>query len=325
MMPTLRADLHVHSCHSKVSGTLSFLGSRDCYSKPADVYRVAKARGMDLVAFTDHDSIGGALELLNDRPDLEDVIVAEEVSCRLPDGGLDVHLGVYGMTEALHRDVQPLRGNAFDVIACLREAGVFFSLNHLLHFYRGQIPLDRYLRLLDEVPALEVRNGAMLAAHNTLLEQIARSGVNHGTRFVAMVAGSDAHTLRRVGTTWTAAPGRSRDEFLASLRQGLGVPGGRDGTTATVAGEAYGVIASYLAALAGFGPRDLPPVRRAACLAFAAVSLPFQFAPLVIAANTKAGERRAIAQLRTYLSQAVDAIPSPMANRDAFNRASSGA
>jgi predicted metal-dependent phosphoesterase TrpH len=325
MMPMLRADLHVHSCHSRVSGTLSFLGSRDCYVKPADVYRVAKARGMDLVAFTDHDSIGGALELLNDRPDLEDVIVGEEVSCRLPDGGLNVHLGVYGMTEALHRDVQPLRGNVFEVIARLREDGVFFSLNHLLHFYRGQIPLDRYLRLLDEVPALEVRNGAMLAAHNALLEQIARIGVNDCTRFFAMVAGSDAHTLRRVGTTWTTAPGRSRDEFLASLRQGRGVPGGRDGTTATVAGEAYGVIASYVAALAGCGPRDLSTVRRAACLVCAAVSLPFQFAPLLIAAKTKAGERRAIAQLRAYLSQAGDPVPSPMAKREAFNRASSGA
>lgn len=325
MMPMLRADLHVHSCHSKVSGTLPFLGSRDCYSKPAEVYRIAKARGMDLVAFTDHDSIGGALELLNDRPDLADVIIGEEVSCRLPDGGLDVHLGVYGMTEALHRDVQPLRGNVFDVMARLREAGVFFSLNHLLHFYRGQIPLDRYLRLLADVSALEVRNGAMLAAHNALVEKIARIGADDGGRPFAMVAGSDAHTLRRVGTTWTAAPGRSRDEFLGSLRQGLGVPGGRDGTTATVAGEAYGVIASYLAALAGFGPRDLPPVRRAACLAFAAVSLPFQFTPLLIAAKTKAGERRAIAQLTTYLSEAADLVRSTMPKREAFSRASSGA
>jgi predicted metal-dependent phosphoesterase TrpH len=325
MMPTLRADLHVHSCHSKVSGTLSFLGSRDCYSKPADVYRVAKARGMDLVAFTDHDSIGGALELLNDRPDLEDVIVGEEVSCRLPDGGLDVHLGVYGMTEALHRDLQPLRGNVFDVIGRLREAGVFFSLNHVLHFYRGQLPLERYLRLLDEVPALEVRNGAMLAAHNALAEQLAGMGVNGATRTFAMVAGSDAHTLRRVGTTWTTAPGRSLDEFLVSLRQGLGVPGGRDGTTATIAREAYGVIAAYVAALAGFGPRDLPPLRRAACLAFAAVSLPFQFMPLLIAANSKAGERRAIAQLRTYLSDAAGVVPPPTSKREAFSRASSGA
>ena len=34
-----------------------------------------------------------------------------------PDGDIEVHLGVYGMTEALHRDVQPLRRNVFDVIA----------------------------------------------------------------------------------------------------------------------------------------------------------------------------------------------------------------
>ena len=170
----LRADLHVHTCHSKVTGTMRFLGSRDCYSKPADVYRVAKARGMDLVAFTDHDSIGGALELLNGAPDLTDVIIGEEVSCRLPDGDVEVHLAVYGMTEALHRDLQPLRRNVHDAIARLREANVVFALNHLLHFYRGQIPLERYFRLLDEVPALEVRNGTMLAAHNALVEQIAR-------------------------------------------------------------------------------------------------------------------------------------------------------
>ena len=69
MTQTLRADLHVHTCHSKVSGTLTFLGSRDCYSAPEDVYRVAKARGMDLVAITDHDSIDGALELLSASPD----------------------------------------------------------------------------------------------------------------------------------------------------------------------------------------------------------------------------------------------------------------
>jgi predicted metal-dependent phosphoesterase TrpH len=291
MTPMLRADLHVHSCHSRVSGTMRFLGSRDCYSRPADVYRVARARGMDLVAFTDHDSIGGALELLNDRPDLAaDVIVGEEVSCRLPDGDIEVHLGVLGMTEALHRDLQPLRRNVFDVIARLREAGVFFALNHLLHFYRGQIPLARYLRLLDEVPALEVRNGAMLAAHNRLVERMARSS---GRPF-AMAAGSDAHTLRRIGRTWTAAPGRTRDEFLASLRQGLGRPGGQHGTATTIAGDAYGVVSRYVAALVGFGPRDLGAAKRAACLGFTAVSLPFQFIPFVMAARSKAGERRVI-------------------------------
>ena len=67
----LRADLHVHTLPlAAVSGDLAFLRSRDCYSQPEDVYRVAKARGMDLVAITDHDSIDGCLELLDAHPDL---------------------------------------------------------------------------------------------------------------------------------------------------------------------------------------------------------------------------------------------------------------
>jgi predicted metal-dependent phosphoesterase TrpH len=305
MTSELRADLHVHTCHSKVSGTMPFLGSRDCYSTPADVYLVAKARGMDLVALTDHDSIDGALELLDVRPDATDVIIGEEVSCRLPDGDIAVHLGVYGMTEALHRDVQALSRNVFDVIARLREADVFFSLNHLLHFYRGQIPLGAYLRLIDEVPAVEVRNGAMLAAHNTLVEAMAeRRALRAPISRLAVVAGSDAHTLRRVGLTWTSAPGRTREDFLLSLRAGFGRPGGLHGTAAAVARDAYGVIGSYLSSLAGYGPRDLRPWRRAGCLAFAAATLPFQFMPLAIAMAGKARERREVARARAHLAAA---------------------
>jgi predicted metal-dependent phosphoesterase TrpH len=308
MTPMLRADLHVHSCHSRVSGTMPFLGSRDCYSTPAEVYRVAKARGMDLVALTDHDSIDGALELLAARADATDVIVGEEVSCLWPGADLAVHLGVYGMTEPLHREVQSLRGNVFDVTARLRQADVFFSLNHLLHFYRGQIPFDQYLRLLDEVPALEVRNGTMLTAHNTLVESIAeRRAAAPPASPLGMVAGSDAHTLRRIGLTWTAAPGRNREEFMASLRQGLGRPGGLHGTAATVAGDAYGVIGRYLAALAGRGPRDLAPLRRAACLAFAGATLPFQFMPLAVAMAGKAREGRQVTHALAHLAAGLPA------------------
>ena len=88
-MTWLRADLHVHTCHSRQSGDLAFLRSRDCYSKPEEVYRVARSRGMDLVAITDHDTIDGALELLDHLPNAQDVIVGEEVSCRLPDGDVE--------------------------------------------------------------------------------------------------------------------------------------------------------------------------------------------------------------------------------------------
>ena len=137
---------------------------------------------MDLVCVTDHDSIDGGLELLERRPDADDVIVGEEITCRLPDGESRCTSRAYDMTEALHRDVQHLRGNVFDVTARLREAGVFFALNHLLHFYRDQLPLERYLELLDEVPALEVRNGTMLPAHNELCERWSLDDAGHADR-----------------------------------------------------------------------------------------------------------------------------------------------
>ena len=178
----MKADLHVHTWHSTRSGALRFLRSHDCYSSPVDVYRTARARGMDLVTITDHDSIDGCLELLDRHPDLENFIVGEEVSCRFPDGDIEIHLGVYGMTEALHRDLQPLRGNVFDVIGRLREAGVFFALNHLLHFYRGQTSLESYLRLTHHVSALEGRNGAMLREQNELIERYAGQGPPLGSR-----------------------------------------------------------------------------------------------------------------------------------------------
>jgi predicted metal-dependent phosphoesterase TrpH len=299
--PLVRADLHVHSCHSLRSGNFRFLRSRDCYSRPEDVYRAAKSRGMDVVTITDHDSIGGCLEFLDRHPGADDFFVSEEVSCWFPDAPIEVHFGVYGMTEALHRDLQPLRRNALDVAARLREAGVVFALNHLLHFYRGQIPFESYLRLLDAVPALEVRNGTMLPSHNALIEHIVEQSASANR--LGMIAGSDAHTLRRVGTTWTSAPGPTRDEFMSSLRAGLGRPGGVHGGASTVAGDAYGVISSYMASLVGFGPRDVTGWKRVGCLAFVAGSLPGQIVfPMAVASARKAGERRAVRRAVEYLS-----------------------
>jgi predicted metal-dependent phosphoesterase TrpH len=292
--PVGRADLHVHSRHSAVNGSLPFLRSRDCYSSPLDVYLVAKRRGMDVVTITDHDAIDGWRELMDARPGADDILPGEELSCRLPDGNIYVHIGVYGITERLHAEIQPLRRNVFDVIARLRESGTFFALNHLLHFYREQAPLETYLRLLSAVPALETRNGAMLQTHNALAERLSREWRGDAPP-MACVAGSDAHTLRRIGRTWTEAPGTTAAEFLASLSAGLGRPGGRHGGQAAVAGDTYGVIGRYAASLYGCGPRDHAGWHRAVCAFLVAASVPVQFIPAVVAAVGKSRERRTVA------------------------------
>jgi len=260
---------------------------------------------MDFVCLTDHDSIDGCLELRSKG--FDDVIMGEEVSCRLPDSGIEVHFGVYGTSEALHRELQPLRGNACEVAACLEAHNVFFALNHLLHFYRRQVPLESYLQLLEIVPALEVRNGAMLAVHNELIERLQTSP---GGRSLAITAGSDAHTLRRVGTTWTEAPGGSPEAFLASLRAGLGRPGGAHGTAGGIAIDTYGVIGRFMASLVGIGPQDHALARRAACLGFCAVSMPFQFLPILLLSRAKRQEAAVTREAAEYLRRLAGAPPS---------------
>jgi len=303
--PMARADLHVHSSYSRVNGNMPFLRSRDSYSSPMALYRTARKRGMDIVTITDHDSIDGCLELLEKLPGATDILVGEEVSCRFHDADIEVHLGVYGMTEALHRELQPLRGNVFDAIALLKRSGVFFAFNHLMHFYRGQVGLDEYFRLLSLVPAVEVRNGTMLPSHNRLVEDILARRTAAGQP-LAVVAGSDAHTLRRVGRTWTAAPGRTAAEFLESLRAGLGTAGGDHGGPAVVAGDAYGVVARYAASVFGFGPRDHSGWHRVLCGLCVAASVPIQFLPALIPVIGKHAERRTV----KHVMAAFSALPA---------------
>lgn len=303
----MRADLHVHSYHSGYNHDLPFLRSRDCYNCPEAVYRTAKARGMDIVTITDHDSIDGCLEFLSKHPDTPDFIVGEEITCWMPTTGsapIEVHIAAYGMTERAHREIQPLRENVFDVIAYLREANIFYVLNHLFHFYKGQMPMARYLELLDEVPALETRNGAMLAAHNRLIEAIVESRVasaGDGVRHAA-VGGSDAHTLRRVGRTWTSVPATTREEFLAGLAAGRGTVGGDEGGTLPLAADIYGVIGQYWLSLVGLQRGQFSAPRRALGLGFSVVSAPFEFIPLLIAAMSKRGESRRVREFEGVLA-----------------------
>jgi predicted metal-dependent phosphoesterase TrpH len=296
----MRADLHVHSWHSGLNGDLAFLHSRDCYSSPDDVYRVARARGMDLVTITDHDSIDGCMELL-ERPDASDVIVGEEISCWWPDTTLEIHIGAYGMTERVHRELQPLRRHAREMLAFLRSAGVVSVLNHPFHFYRGQVPLAEYLTIVSHVDAVETRNGAMLPAHNALASRLA---IDAGR---GQIGGSDAHSLRRVGRTWTEAAATTRDDFLTALRAGRGRAGGAHKSVTALAGDIYNVIGSYWCALAGREACDrsqLGAMRRTVGVAFSVVTLPFELTPLVVSAVKKHREANVVRQCVEQLAAA---------------------
>jgi len=296
----LRADLHVHSHHSGFTSTMRPLRSRDCYSEPEEVYRAARARGMDLVVLTDHDSIDGCLELLERHPGAADIVMGEEIACRVPGTRVLVHLGAFGLTERHHRDVQPLRENVFDAAAFLRGEGVALVLHHPFHFFRGEIGVREYLDpLLAAVHAVEVRNGTMTAAHNDLSATLAEAwNRRHPPSPVGTTGGSDAHVLAHVGSAYTEAPGRTREDFLESLKRGESTGDGLHGTYGRLASEIYGVVANYWGSLVGLRRSGLPPAHRLQGIALSLLLMPFQFSPLVVTALLRRGEQRRVERWR---------------------------
>src|SRR5947209_443754 len=214
-----RADLH---CHTRFSIFKYFrrANTRDCYNAPEDVYRIAKQRGMSFVTFTDHDSIDGALYLLNKNPDLNDFFIGEEVETYFPETGQRIHVGVWGLDEEQHREIQRLRRNIRELVPYLKSVRMIFGVNHLFQNYRMKNVAGRYVaELIDMFDIYEVLNGAMASFHNKMVQQLVDTIKEHG-RHVSMIGGSDAHTLKHVAKVHTVSKGETTAEFLENIRAG---------------------------------------------------------------------------------------------------------
>ncbi len=233
----MRLDPHVHTFFSGATTIYPLsLIMKESYNSPEGVYRRAKARGMDLVAITDHDVIDGALTIA-DRPD---VIVGCEVTGVFPNDSVRVHLNVLGLSEAQHREIQRLRHDVRELMPYLKGEGLFTSLNHVASRINGHITAAHIAVLLPWVDGLEVRNGSRLPSQNRTATCLADA---YGK---VPVAGSDSHTRRGIGQTWVEAPGaRTRDEFLAALQAGRVQVGGRQGSYFTMASDMLRLAAGF--------------------------------------------------------------------------------
>ena len=217
----MRCDLHVHTYHSGMC-TVPLLRRvcQESYNQPLAVYDRLKRLGMDLVTITDHDSID-AVEVLRSRADF---FLSEEVTCRMP-SGTELHMGVYDITERDHIEIQQRRDDFESLLAYLREHKLFFSANHIFSSLTGRRALADFELFEREFPALETRNGHMLARANENAAHMADFAAK------AEVGGSDAHAMASVGCAWTVVPrARSRQEYLDGLRRGQGRVRGATGS-----------------------------------------------------------------------------------------------
>lgn len=232
----MRCDLHVHSTASGMCNTpgLSRV-CRESYNDPQEVHERLKHLGMSIVTITDHDSIDAA-EVLRRHPDF---FLSEEVTALMP-SGTQMHLGVYGITERDHAEIQRRRNDFIALVMYLTERKLFFSVNHVFSGLTGRREDDDFSWFASYVPAFEVRNGQMWPEANASAERLAKRLGKIG------IGGSDAHTLAGVGRTYTEVPGvRTVDEFLAGLRAGRGTVHGVHGSYAELTADVYRIAASF--------------------------------------------------------------------------------
>jgi predicted metal-dependent phosphoesterase TrpH len=216
----MKCDLHVHTVHSGMC-TVPVLNRicRESYNSPDEVYDLLKRRGMDLITVTDHDSIGAA-EPLRRHPDF---FLSEEVSCRMS-SGTHLHMGVYGIEEHHHDELQRRADDMASLLAYLDEQQLLFSVNHVFSGLTGSRTDADFDEFVARFPAVETMNGQMLACAN-------RSATAFATRAGKIaVGGSDAHTLASLGRTYTEVPGApNAKEFLTGLRHSRSIVTGESG------------------------------------------------------------------------------------------------
>ncbi len=195
--PLIRADLHNHSYYSP-----------DSIASPEDLLRRAKARRIDVLAVTDHDTTRGGLvaqEVAAKRFPEVRVIVGEEV--RTHDGEI---LGLF-----LSEEVPPGL-SAEETLARIKEQGGITGAPHPYDAFRSGLKPDVLERIAPELDFIEGLNARMV--FSSANDRAVEFAASHS---IPTSAASDAHSPREVGRAYAEIPDfETPAEFIESLRKG---------------------------------------------------------------------------------------------------------
>jgi hypothetical protein len=222
--PGKKLDTHVHTHYSGMTHIwpLSYI-VRESYNTPERVYRLAKARGMDLVAITDHDTVEGAMRLAH----LPDVVVGCEVSAHFPGHGVDVHLGVLDLTPEQHAEIDRRRHDVAVLLPYLRQQEIFTVINHVASQVNGRLTATLIASLLPWVDAFEVRNGSPCASRTAPLKRSPRRRGNRGSAAAIRTPAAGSATP---APSWTMCT-RARHSWPGFAPAVLASKGGMAGTS----------------------------------------------------------------------------------------------
>ncbi len=249
-----KVDLHIHSKFSDRSAEWIFRRFEfpDSYSDPKVLYRRLKEKGMNYVTFTDHNCIDGCLEIAS----LENTFVSEELTAQFPDDNVKVHLLLWNITEAQHKEVQPLRSNLYEVQRYLAQAGINHAVAHPLYDMNRQLSADHVQKLVLLFKHFEGINGLRDSLLSDTMRFILRSLTPETIQRFSerqklepthpeswrkvLVAGSDDHAGIFPASAYTEAPDcDSVRELFDFIRKGDCVIRGQGGTPLVIAHGLY--------------------------------------------------------------------------------------
>jgi hypothetical protein len=177
----MRYDLHIHTRNSRCSNL-----------NPLDILKIAKEKGLDGIAVTDHNSIRGGMEAAELNKDRNfEVIVGSEIKTNKGEV-----LGYYLKEDIKSRDF-------FDVISEIHSQGGIAVVAHPFAFGIARKKLGFDLKeIKDMVDGIEGFNGRYFLKRKNAMALAAAQEHN-----IAVTAGSDAHFGFEVGSCFTVFEG----------------------------------------------------------------------------------------------------------------------
>ena len=153
----MRADLHLHSRYSDRPAEWLFrrFDFPDSYSDPRTLLAQLRAAGMDAFTLTDHNRIDGCLEIAEEPG----VFLSEEVTTYFPEDRCKVHLLVWGLSEAQHREIATLRESIYELQAFLARQGLAHAVAHPFYSLNQKLDAPHVEQLILLFKHFEGRNG----------------------------------------------------------------------------------------------------------------------------------------------------------------------
>ena len=170
----LKLDLHIHSQYSE-----------DGNGSPKDIIKALKKRGLQGVAFTDHNSVEGGLKALKVTPKDFIVITGTEISTK------DGHIIALDIKENI-----PGGLSAEETVEKIIDAGAIPIIPHLYRNMSG-LKKEKLRSIRTKISAIEVFNSCSLPQTNLKTAKVANEFNFGGT------GGSDSHEPHYTGYGYT--------------------------------------------------------------------------------------------------------------------------